>query len=155
MISINKYIKTGIFTGIISLILMCVIALLRFGYEGLIKDEDNIFVLQYFVPVWAIAFGFSGFGLYRKYDIHKQSILGKDLKNYEIEKYIEWVKYRRMLFSKVFINIGKVTAFVLPVFILAFLDNSKYLSSNIKTVIILIIISCASFGIGIYLKKES
>ena len=152
---INKSIKTGIFTGIVSLILMYVLALLRFGYEEIASDSDHKIILQYMVPVWAIALGWCGYGISKKYYIHKQAILGKEPQNSKFEKSVEWIKHRRLFFSKGFNNIGKITALMLPVYILAFLDNSKYLVSNIRIIIFFLIIICMCFSLSIYLKKGS
>ena len=152
---VNINVKIGIFVGIASLILMCGIALLKFGYDGLIYDEENRFVLQYFVPIWAIAFGGCGYELSKKYNLQKQAILSKEYPNSNSVKSLEWIKHRRLLFSKALFNIGKVTALMLPLFILAFLDNSKYLVSNLKIIIALFVISCISSVLSKYLKNKT
>lgn len=150
----KQCIKIGFLVGAISMILMCVIALLWFGYDGLIYDSDNKFVLQYFVPIWAIGFGFCGYGLAKQYYTQKTAVLGDNFQNSNQEKLDEWINYKRLIFSNAFKVIAKIAALGLPVYIIAFLDNSRILVSNISFIIILFIISLACFILSKHLENK-
>ncbi|MGC3979168.1 MAG: hypothetical protein QM751_13645 [Paludibacteraceae bacterium] len=94
-------IKFGIVFGLSSLIIMFLIALIKFGYNELFYNYDNRFIAQYFIPVWAIGLGYAGYGLSKKFYSQKKAILGEDSKKSEPESSVEWLNAKR-LFSPVF-----------------------------------------------------
>ncbi len=131
---------------------MCAIALLRFGYDGLINDSENFFILKYFVPIWAVMLGYCGYGIAKRYYAEKTAILEKELRN--LEKTEEWINRRRLIFSKAFKMIATITALVLPVYLIAFWNKFEFLNSNIPFMIILCTISVTCFILSFYLKNK-
>jgi hypothetical protein len=145
----KENVKVGIITAIISLVVMILLDLLRYG--------NNIFAdKEYYVlyPVWAVCLGYGGCGLSHYLRAQKDLILENHQEKAAEEKEIIWKNHKLWIFSK-FLNFGfKVTLFALPVYILAYLDKSKWLISNTFWLIGLVLISGACFVFSKHLKKK-
>lgn len=151
---LKRNIKTGLITGIVSLFVMYALVLIRFGYETLSTDPEHRLIMFAFVPAWAIMFGYCGYGLSKQYYKQKIDVLGEDFLNPGQEKLDVWNNYRKLIFSNAFNVVAKVAALGLPVYFIAYLDESKYLKSNLFTLIVLLVVSVTCFILSRYLKRK-
>ncbi|MFV0391657.1 MAG: hypothetical protein ACK5KP_07235 [Paludibacteraceae bacterium] len=148
----RRNIRIGIIVGVASLVLMFIIALLGFGYNNLFYDEENRFVLQFFVPIWALIFGWVGYGLSKSYYIQKSAVFDGEKDHKEKEEV--WINYRRLIFANALNVIAKILLGLFPIYLLAYLDNSTFLPSNIPTMITLLVVGLVCLILDRYLKLK-
>ncbi|OJX90733.1 MAG: hypothetical protein BGP01_05005 [Paludibacter sp. 47-17] len=132
---------------------MCAIALIKFGYNNILNDSDHRFVLQYFVPIWAIGLGYAGYGLSKSYYKHKNAVFAGDYNNEE--KRNNWIVQRRLLISNSLKIAAKITLGIFPIFLIAYIDNSSFLGSSVSLLIILLSTGLLCFALSKYLKSKS
>lgn len=73
----TKYynIKFGIVFGILSLFVMFILMLIRFGSDELFYNAEHRVILQYFLPLWAIGLEYSGYGFSKYFQTLKKMYL--------------------------------------------------------------------------------
>ena len=150
----KKNIKAGVITGIICFVFMIVSELLQFGSEFITDSNSERHDMCIAFPIWAICMGCGGYGLSKYFGEQKTLALENHQEDSKEKKELIWKNHKRWIFSN-FLNFGyKVTALALPVYLLAYFDNSKYLPSNIIWIVSLIIISIICFILYRYFKKK-
>lgn len=114
----KRNIKIGIVTGIVSGLVMFAVAYWLKG-DGLFEGE-NRFILQFFVPLWALALGYCGYEGSRRWALAKSSCNSAD----------EWRVCRKELLSKLCMIMAKVAGLLFIVHFVAWMDGSRYLLSG-------------------------
>lgn len=127
--------------------------LFTFKHEGMWwNDQEAI----YFFPIWSIALAFVAFYFSNKY--FQKRILFFPVKRplgYDIDRAKEqwrWEK-RNMLYKGVEIG-RKLFGISVPVFVLAYIDESKHLKSNWFLIVFFLIATMLCFYFERKLKKE-
>lgn len=146
--------KIAILTGIISLVVMYLLSLLRYGYQELATNDDHRIILFAFIPIWATGLAYCGYGLSKKFFTQKTYFLGENFDEATEDKIMLWKNHKRFMYSNVFNVIGKLLIMLLPVYVIAFIDESKYLASNLVFIILLAVIGTFSLVMSRYLKKN-
>lgn len=149
----KKDVYTGIIIGIISLFVMIFIGLSRVegGLSALFEEKSEMLIL---FPFWAICFGYAGYGFSKVYKEQKVLFLS----NYQaktVEEKDFLVKIFKLKTTRNFANYGsRLSAVLIPLFGLAYLDNSEWIHSSLALLIVLAVVAIVCFILTIYLNKK-
>lgn len=152
----KKCIKIGLITALIWTVLIITIFFIRFGENWLTNEEPG--VLYFFIPLWtAIMFGV-GYGSAKRFYMQKELYFPFDTIVKEMEDTPQkelWRIHKRLMIANISLTAAKIFAIVTPVYLLAYLDNSFYLKSNIGLIITFGVLSIVCFFTSKYIKKAA
>ncbi len=139
----------GIITAGCTILILVLIFTLKFGFSWWTDSENDLLI---FFPFWFLLVIYVGYGT-SKYYYNQKQLFYKKYANEMATQNIEdkWMVQRKIMVSKLLIILARLFAIMIPFYILAYIDKSQYLDSNIFYIIIFSIIALSCFIAGKYI----
>ncbi len=125
----------GIITAGCTILILVLIFTLKFGFSWWTDSENDLLI---FFPFWFLLVIYVGYGTSKYYYNQKQLFYKKyanEMATQNIEE--KWMVQKKIMVSKLLIILARLFAIMIPFYILAYIDKSQYLDSNIFYIIIL------------------
>ncbi len=141
----------SVLTGLITLGLQYGIMYLPFGRAWLENPSRNLFF-----PIWSTIYMIGAFVAAKKYQLVKSEFVSsKPNDAAELAKQQQkWKAYKIKKAGDYLFIVFKVCAIAFPFYILAFVDNSKLLRSNVTVIIFFFVLGVVSFILSRRIKKH-
>lgn len=142
----------AVVTGIVSFALQYGFMYLPFGSKWL---EDPHSGWEVFFPIWTSFYMLAAFFAAKKYQLKRAEFFTVSQGSEDDEELIhQWNAYQKMKLGTYLIVLAKICAFALPCYVLAYLDESKYLRSNMGIIFVLGAMGLLAFLVGKWMQKR-
>lgn len=141
----KEWYRTGIWTGLGWAVCLISGFYLKFGIEWMKEERE---MLSLFIVICSIGAGWVGYGASKYYYTQRNTYIPSGTKTCEVkdrEKLMQWKMHKYRMTGNLLYTLSKIFAIAAPVYLLAYLDNSLYLRSDIFTVILLSLLALGCY----------